>query len=617
MCGICGFVSKRSDIKDKLIEANNTMFHRGPDDGGVYVKELTNGYGLGLGHRRLSIIDLSHAGHQPMISRNEKISVVFNGEIYNYNELKKQLKYYDFQSNSDTEVIIASYLQWGIDCITHFNGMFALALYDQECETLFLVRDRMGKKPLYYYWGDGELYFASELKAVQTLVSSDLDISINSMGAYLFRQYIGGSNSIYKKIYKVCPGEIVTLSNGELSKQIYWDAVECYKELVSNEKISFNDAKEALNQLITDSVRIRMISDVPVGTFLSGGIDSALVTAIANELSQGPVNSYAIGFYEKEYNEAESAKAIATYLGTKHTELYISEQDMLSVIDDIPVYYDEPFADTSQIPSMLVSKLAKKDVTVSLSGDGGDELFCGYNFYDSVALAQRYDMAGVLLHHILPESLQTKVPPNVEKIIMNKKRQHKTQYDVLPYDKLIGSYFLNEYDEIRYDENKIMFEKNFQKRRMLLDQITYLPDDILCKMDRASMSCSLECRNPLLDYRIVEYSYELPHKFKYKNGEKKYILKSLAYDYIPKELLDRPKKGFGVPIEKWMKTVLNDELLDLSNYSYLKKQGIFKAKETSSFVREYLGGKSFRDSDVSRLIWSFYIFQKWHTKYQY
>lgn len=626
MCGICGFVSKRDISLNRLKEMNDTMRHRGPNDSGEEIYELPEGYAAGFAQRRLSILDLSELGHQPMHSDNGRVSVVFNGEIYNFKELKEELSDYPFRSNCDTEVIIASYLKWGIDCIQRFNGMFAIALLDRESGMVCLVRDRIGKKPL-YYWLDGEnLVFASELKPIMTCPGFSKSIRKDVLSRYLYQQYINAPDTVFADVYKVEPGGILTFIGGKVQTYKYWDIKKIYEEQKKRQIPDYLTAKSELKELLKSAVASRMIADVPLGAFLSGGYDSSLVTAMAQEHSKEPVKTFSIGFYEERYNEAGYAKQVADYLGTNHTDVYIDEKQMFELVESIPKYYDEPFADSSQIPTMLVAALAREKVTVALSGDGGDEFFCGYNIYENVARAQQLDIPGGIIHGIgrLPLISQTgladRLPFRVRVIAANRNKETKTQFGA-------GNYVVRAEKMVRHDENMLPChynieskygERKWQIRRMLLDMDTYLPGDILCKVDRATMKYSLEARCPILDQKVMEYSYRIPHEFKYCKGDKKHILKDIAYDYIPKELLDRPKVGFGVPLDKWLRGPLKEQLLSYSEREYLEKQGIFDGEYVSGMIREYIrtgdGGPA-TGANYSKLSWSFYIFQQWYQYY--
>ncbi len=629
MCGICGYIGRKSITLEQLKAMNDTMYHRGPDDSGEEIYEMGGGWRAGFAQRRLSILDLSALGHQPMHSPDGRVSIVYNGEIYNFRELREELADYSFRSDCDTEVIIAAYLKWGIQCVERFNGMFAIALYDRRTEEIFLVRDRIGKKPLYYWYENSELVFASELKPIMKCPGFTGEIEARVLSRYLFQQYINAPESIWKKVYKVEPGAVLRYLHGEISTWKYWDIKEVYRQAQQNRVKEYCDAKEQLKALLKKSVRMRMIADVPLGSFLSGGYDSSLITAIAQECSDSPVKTFSIGFHEERYNEAKYARAVAEYLGTNHTELYIDEQDMFDLVESIPQYYDEPFADSSQIATMMVSKLAREQVTVALSGDGGDEFFCGYNVYDNVARAQRLDRLGGMVHSICSVPgvrqlrLEDRLPFKVRVIAGNREKGSKTQFGAGNYpiraramvktmpaeEKVVPVHYLNE---------SSYGVENWQIRRMLLDMDTYLPGDILCKVDRAAMKYSLESRCPILDKEVMEYSFCIPHEYKYSNGNKKYILKDIAYDYIPKELLERPKVGFGVPLDKWLRGPLREQVLDYSSYDYLKKQDIFDAEYVSDMIEGYLltgdAGPA-TGANYSKLAWSFFVFQQWYRKY--
>lgn len=625
MCGICGFLSKQNITRDELHAMNETMLHRGPDDSGVEIYPAKHGYILGLAQRRLSIMDLSEMGHQPMDSPDGRISLVYNGEIYNFRELREQLQGYPFRSDCDTEVILAAYLKWGISCMERFNGMFAIGLYDRETDTLYLVRDRIGKKPLYYELEDGNLYFGSELKPLMKRPGFRQELRTEVLSRYLFQQYIAEPDTIFRNVYKLCPGEILAFSQGKTQKWKYWDLKNVYHDMRKKPVTDYREAKETLKELLKNSVRLRMIADVPLGTFLSGGVDSSLMTALAQELSAAPVKTFTIGFREERYNEAGYAKEIAQYLGTEHTEEYIDEKQMLELVSSIPRYYDEPFADSSQIATMLVSKLAKQKVTVALSGDGGDEFFCGYNVYDKVAQAQKLDVIGGMLHGALKLpgirslGLKEKLPFSVRVIEGNRPKETKTQFAYNKYVPIAEQMILGEKLSCFYREESAYRVDNWQIRRMLLDMEHYLPGDILCKVDRASMKYSLEARCPLLDRDVMEYSFRLEHRMKYGGGVKKRILKDIAYDYIPKELLERPKTGFAVPLDDWLHGALKEQLLSYSDRHYLAEQGIFEPEYTAGMVEYYLSTKDAGRStgaNYSKLIWAFFIFQQWYETYR-
>ena len=624
MCGICGFISKQNITLEQLKKMNDTMYHRGPNDSGEEIFPMRDGYSVGLAQRRLSILDLSPLGHQPMHSPDHRISVVYNGEIYNFQEIKEELKDYPFVSTCDTEVIIAAYLKWGIDCVNRFNGMFAICLYDRESDDVYLVRDRIGKKPLYYEVENGNLIFGSELKPLMIREGFQKKVRTEVLSRFLFQQYINAPDSIFENVYKLEPGSILRFHYGKIKIWKYWDIKEVYHRMQQNPVTDYDQAKAELKELLKKSVAARMISDVPLGAFLSGGYDSSLMTAIAQEHSDKPVKTFSIGFHEERYNEAKYAKEVAAHLGTDHTELYIDEQEMFQLVESIPLYYDEPFADSSQIPTMLVSQLAKESVTVVLSGDGGDEFFCGYNIYENVHQAQLLDGLGGLTHGIcsLPglkqAGLEEKLPFRVRVIAGNRNKETKTQFGAGSYVVRANKMVSSEGLPCHYEIESGYGVKDWQIRRMLLDMDTYLPGDILCKVDRASMKYSLEARCPILDKDVMEYSFRMAHNLKYEKGNKKRILKDIAYDYIPKELLDRPKVGFGVPLDKWLRGPLKEQLTDMCSKEYLKKQGIFDADFTSDMIENYLktgdGGPA-TGANYSKLSWSFFTFQQWYHTY--
>ncbi len=624
MCGICGFASKQNITLEQLKKMNDTMYHRGPDDSGEEIFQMKDGYQMGMAQRRLSILDLSPLGHQPMHSADKRVSVVFNGEIYNFAELREELTGYPFRSSCDTEVIIAAYLKWGIDCIQRFNGMFAICLYDRETDDIYLVRDRIGKKPLYYEIDGGNLIFASELKPLMARDGFQKKIRRDVLSRFLFQQYINAPDSIFENVYKLEPGSILKFRYGEVKVWKYWDVKEVYHSMQEHPVTDYEQAKQELKALLKKAVSDRMIADVPLGAFLSGGYDSSLMTAIAQEHAAEPVKTFSIGFNEERYNEARYAKEVADYLGTRHTELYIDEKEMFDLVESIPAYYDEPFADSSQIPTMLVSKLARQDVTVALSGDGGDEFFCGYNIYENVRQAQMLDLLGGLTYRVchLPGfrqmGLMEKLPFRVRVIAGNRNKETKTQFGAGNYVVRAGRMTLGEGLPCHYPVESAYQVKDWQIRRMLLDMDTYLPGDILCKVDRASMKYSLEARCPILDKDVMEYSFRLSHRMKYEKGNKKRILKDIAYEYIPKQLLDRPKVGFGVPLDKWLRGPLKEQLMDMCSRDYLKKQGIFDADFVAGMIEDYMrtgdGGPA-TGANYSKLSWSFFTFQQWYGAY--
>ena len=623
MCGICGYFSKNRITEEKLQEMNDTMYHRGPDDHGVSLYQAGEGYSVGMAQRRLAIMDLSPLGHQPMESADGQTVVVFNGEIYNFNKLKKELSDYPFQSTCDTEVILAAYRRWGISCVEKLQGMFSIALFDRKKDTLYLIRDRIGKKPLYYWIEDGNLVFASELKPIMKCPGFHAKIRKDVISRFLYQQYLCEPDSIFEGVYKVEPGSIVSFCHGQEDKYFYWDIKNVYREKKGTFTGNYEEAKARLLDLLRGAVRERLVADVPVGSFLSGGYDSSLVTSIAQQISHSPVKTFSIGFYEDKYNEAGYAREVAAHLGCDHTELYVSEQDLLDMVEDLPVYYDEPFADSSQIPSMLVAKLARQKVTVALSGDGGDEFFCGYQTYEKVRQAQLLDgMGGAAWAVGKAFHMLDRYPFKVRMIAGNRDKETKTQFAAGNYQKVAGGMVLGmekDFVPCLYEFESIYHEKNWQARRMLLDMGTYLPGDILCKVDRASMKYSLETRCPILDQGVMEYSFSLPHSFKYSKGTGKRILKDLTYQYLPRELMERPKKGFSVPLDKWLRGILKEQVLSYADEGFLRKQQIFDVVYTQNFLEKYMkkgDAGAGTGENYSHLVWAFFVFQKWYETYR-
>ena len=631
MCGICGYLSKRIITEHELSVMNDTMKERGPDDSGTQLWELPGGRTLGMAQRRLSILDLSELGHQPMSTPDGRLSLVYNGEIYNYRELREELPEYSFRSNCDTEVILAAYLKWGIRCVERFNGMFAFALYDRESGELFLARDRMGQKPLYYWKSGDQLVFASVLAPIMKCPGFQGKIRKEVLPRFLFQEYINAPETILEDVFKVEPGTVLTWHDAasRMTSYRYWDVSERYEAMQREPVSDFGEAKEQLKELLRSAVRRRMIADVPLGSFLSGGYDSSLISAIAQEqLGSTPLQTFSIGFEEKGYDESPYAAAIAEYLGTDHTQRIIGEQDLLELVSDLPKFFDEPMSDSSQIPTMLVSKLAREKVTVALSGDAGDEFFCGYGIYDLVRKAQELDGIGRLAHGIgqLPlghgKKLENCYPFRVQVISANRNPKTRTQFGAGSYVELAGRLVQRSEDDpllpVNYETEDRYPSGNWQITRMLLDMDTYLPGDILAKVDRASMKYSLENRCPFLDPEVMLYSYRLDHDLKYhreKSGwSKKFILKQLAGDYIPRELLERPKKGFSVPLGKWLSGPLREQLLTYGNAQFLKEQGIFKPEEVTQLIAKFLseGDKGAgTGQNYSGLLWSFFVFQQW------
>ena len=616
MCGICGYIGNRiSDID--LSRMNDIMYHRGPDDSGIWQGEWHKGGSIGLAHRRLSIIDLSELGHQPMISQNGKWIIVFNGEIYNYKELRDELKErgYSFVSKSDTEVVLNSFVEWEDKAARKLNGMFAIAAYNSERKILYLVRDRIGKKPLYYYIQDENIIFASELKSILACPNFENNINLQVLKHYLCKQYVSGTMTFYNNTYKVLPGHQLIIGEDSIIDDTYWNLSNRYEQITPKMDENYDTCKAELKKQIYNAVERRLVSDVPVGTFLSGGIDSTLVTAIANDLCGG-IKSFTIGFFDKKRNEADYAKHTAEYLGITHVEHYISERDMIESIKQLNKTFDEPFADPSAIPCLLVSELAKNDVTVVLTGDGGDEFFCGYEMYNYLYYMEKLEpivkLGSSILKGKLGDSIKHYMPRAAVALLNNTEEQYKVQlFEDLP-EEVVNSILISEGGvPVKSELESAINAENYQVRRMLLDMKNYLPENVLAKADRTSMQHSLELRCPLLDTNVMEYSFRIPHRYKYHHNEKKYILKDILYDFVPKEMMNRPKNGFGVPLGKWLRNDLIDEIYSYSGKDFLEKQGLFRYEGVNSLINQV---KKSDRRPYPKVLWAYYVFQRWYVE---
>ncbi len=625
MCGICGYISLKKVDNDILNKMNDSMAHRGPNDQGIQQFRFGK-YNIGFAQRRLAILDLSELGHQPMYSISGKSLITYNGEVYNYQYLQKELlnNSVKLRSKCDTEVILELYEKYGVECIKHFNGMFAFAIYDFQKNEVIIGRDRFGKKPLYYFYDENskDFVFASSLQPIMMFPGFERKINTDSLYQFFYYGYICEPNSIFQNVYKLEPGSTLQLKLNDFSieKRSYWNIYDIFYRNSFNLIEDYAEAKGRLKEILIEAVRQRMIADVPIGTFLSGGIDSTLVTAIAQSMSGKKINTYSIGFYEKQYDESVYAEDISKYIDTNHHRFMVSEKDMFQLIDDLPRYYDEPFSDSSQLPTMIVSKLASQDITVALTGDGGDELFCGYAGYDNILRMQKYKWIAKLICPISKSNfIQQKIPSRFLSVI-NATDDNGCQWISVALKKLLDGLFLSAHDRIKFDESYIDESVNIQIRRMLLDLSTYLPGDILHKVDRASMKYSLEARCPILDFNVAELSFCIPHKYKYMKGEKKYILKDLTYEFVPKQLLDRPKKGFSVPLRRILRTdSIHKELDKFTDKKFIEQQGLFDPDfllkirymvdvDNSKYEQSYV-------NNAVNIMWNYLVFQKWYNFY--
>jgi asparagine synthase (glutamine-hydrolysing) len=643
MCGIAGYWDTKGAPEHPL-EALNRMgaalSHRGPDDSGMFHDAAA---GIGLAFRRLSILDLSAEGHQPMLSASGRYVIVFNGEVYNFEEMRAELGPHQWRGHSDTEVMLEAFERWNIEgAVQRFVGMFAFALWDRQERKLHLVRDRVGIKPLYFGRAGRAFVFASELKAIWQHPDFSDEIDRDALALYMRHNYVPSPHCIFKGMHKLQPGCILTLDSTSAAPQIrhYWSAREA-AQVGQQSPLQVNDAEavEQLHRLLLEAVKLRMISDVPLGAFLSGGVDSSTVVALMQAQSRRPIKTFTIGFREDGYDEAIHAKRVAEHLRTDHTELYLSAKEALDVVPLLPVMFDEPFSDSSQIPTYLVSKLARGAVTVSLSGDGGDELFGGYNRYGltkqiwkfikpfpgsvrNLAASMleavppgRVDAAFRRLRPLLPKSIHHGAPGDkVHKLaqLLSLDSPRALYYRALshwqnPSDIVLNS---NEPGTVRECIAQMPKNASIETVMMLTDLLQYLPDDILTKVDRASMAVSLEARVPLLDHRVVEFAWKLPLGLKIRNGEKKWILRQILYKYIPARYLNRPKMGFGVPLDQWLRGPLRDWAETLLSEHVLVSQGLLDVHSIRTKWREHLSG----DRNWQYLLWDVLVFQEWFSQ---
>lgn len=628
MCGIAGIVFESSRDRLNDIEAMTLALQlRGPDDHGTWMNRNS---GVGLGFQRLSIIDLSQAGHQPMQSNSNRFVIVFNGEIYNFKEIAAELLHHGwvFRGHSDTEVLLASIETWGLEkSLEKFNGMFAFALWDNQDEILYLARDRFGEKPLYWGWSGNSLIFASELKALKQYRSITLEIDRRSLNLFMRYSYIPAPYTIYKNIEKVEPGHYLQINrNKKVKKTAYWSATNtANKSIRRGLKVNESESLDLLENALKKSIALRSIADVPLGTFLSGGIDSSLVTALMQANSHKPIHTFTIGFREQKFNEAPHAMAIANHLGTHHTELYVTNREAQDVIPKLPHLYDEPFADSSQIPTYLVSQLARQSVTVCLSGDGGDELFGGYNRYTWGA--PLYESAHNLpsffrnsVAHLL-NGIHNRFPSSVNSSVLRKKIRKASEAlsaaDSLPhFYKSLTSVIKNpnnlvleggEGYPIKPIEEIIQRKGDSAAWMMIADVLTYLPGDILTKLDRATMGNSLEARAPFLDPDLFELAWTLAPHMKIQGKKGKIALRKVLYKYVPEHLFERSKTGFGIPIGEWLLGPLKEWAEELLSESRIKEQGYLNVHQ----VKEYWAEHCSKKRDRTHEIWNILMFQAW------
>jgi asparagine synthase (glutamine-hydrolysing) len=650
MCGIAGFIDAsgsrgEDDLRRLARGMADRIRHRGPDDGGEWADA---GAGVAFGFRRLAIQDLSPAGHQPMESASGRYVISFNGEVYNFGDIRRELERDglapDFRGHSDTEVMLAAFEAWGLQgALRRFVGMFALALWDRRERLLHLVRDRVGIKPLYYGWSGATLLWGSELEALRGHPAFRGEVDRGALGLLLRHGYVPAPHSIYRGIRKLPPGTVLTFAAGALrdgqwpEPVPYWSA-RAVAEAGEADPFAGTDeeAVDRLDAAIRDAVGLRMIADVPLGAFLSGGVDSSLVAAMMQAGSGRPVRTFSIGFREAAFDEAPHARAVARHLGTDHTELYVSAGDAMQVIPRLPSLFSEPFADSSQIPTFLVSELARRHVTVSLSGDGGDELFAGYTRYPRVAgLSERIGAVPRPLRAGAAAAMAAAAPggralwSGMSAVVPGRWSRGN------PWDKVakLAELLRTEHGETLYrrmishwDDPSLALRgrhaesssvlatradwaslRSPLQRLMYLDTVSYLPDDILVKVDRASMAVSLEARVPLLDHRVVELAWRLPLRLKVRGGQGKWILRQVLDRYVPRALIERPKMGFGVPVGEWLRGPLRDWAEPLLDERRLRDEGFFDPAPVRARWREHLSGRFNRESHL----WGVLMFQAW------
>lgn len=633
MCGIAGFfdVSRRIEISQAQVMADQ-ISHRGPDDAGFWGDATV---GVALSHRRLSILDLSQAGHQPMASHSGRYVIVFNGEIYNHLNIRAELGSTQgspqWRGHTDTETLLAGIEHWGLEStLKKISGMFAFALWDKQSQKLYLARDRFGEKPLYYGLQNGIFMFASELKALKAHKSFEGEIDRDALVSFFRFNCVPAPCSIYKGVYKLTPGSFLEISvqkinAGRFDPQAYWSALQVADSARSNPFLGDEiEAQKSLENTLRTAVRQQMVADVPLGAFLSGGIDSSTIVALMQTESSRPIKTFTIGFNDKFHNEADHARAVAAHLKTEHHEFTVNPEDALNVIPLLPELYDEPFSDSSQIPTFLVSKLTKNHVTVALSGDGGDELFGGYNRYLGTqkwwnriksiplplrsAMAELLNISGIERWDFIATRLGSKLK-KLEGVLGVKNNSELYSYFIThwsPQDRLVLG---------GVERPSIATKPNFEmpslvEQMMMLDTLTYLPDDILVKVDRAAMGVSLETRVPFLDPKVIEMAWRLPLNLKIRDGRGKWILRKILYQHVPAELIERPKKGFAIPLSSWLRGPLRDWAENLLNEKKLNEMGYLNASLVQKRWQDHIAGRY----DWSYHLWDVLMFQAWLKK---
>jgi asparagine synthase (glutamine-hydrolysing) len=634
MCGILGFLTpKAEDIPDLevLRSMRETLAHRGPDDHGEFIRPFRGeGPFVFMGHRRLSIIDLA-GGHQPLSNEDETVWVIFNGEIYNFIELRRRLedRGHRFRTNSDTEVIAHAYEEYGEGCFEYLNGMFAIGIWDESKKRLLLARDRLGKKPLYYSFVNGHLLFASEMKALLAYPNFSREINPLSFMKYLFFEYVPSPSTIFKDAKRLPPASYLVLEKGKTRVVEYWFPFDSKNR---EGKLSESEIELKMIELLGQSVKRRLISDVPLGVFLSGGIDSSAITAFAQKEVPGKVKTFSIGFEDPSFDESKYASLASQYLGTEHHEQTMTPADLINLVPKLPDILDEPMADASILPTYLLSKFTRRYVTVALGGDGGDELFAGYPTYLAHKMARQYAFFLVSFHPILTFfanllpvsddniSLDFKVKKFLSGIGYPESTRNFVwlgSFSFPQLNRILSRESFPQVDPIQIMEEVDSYQKGFplEDRTTLLqylDMKLYLQDDILVKVDRASMACSLEVRAPFLDYELVEFMMSLPSSLKLRRFTLKYLLKKVMKEFLPKEVIERRKKGFGVPIAKWVKGPLKELFGDMLSYHRIKQEGFLNPGYVTCLLRDHLANKK----DNRKQLWTLLVWELWVNRYR-
>ena len=614
MCGITGFYSIKHNefaTREELVAMTDSIGHRGPDAQGHYFNDY-----VGLGHRRLSILDLSTDANQQMESHSMRYTCVFNGEIYNYMEIASELNI-ELKTNCDTEVVVEAFAEWGITFVNKLNGIFAICIYDKQERIMYLFRDRLGIKPLFYYWDGENFAFSSEIKSLLKIrkIRDGRQLNNVAISGFLNLGFIPEPDTIYSSIKKFPSGEVGIVSENGFRSETYWDIEGIIRRnLISD----YDEAKIRLREILESSVKMQLMSDVPFGTFLSGGIDSSLVTAIASKVCTSKLNTFSIGFADRKHDESEYAQKIAEYLGTSHHKYTVTENDAKELISDMLDFYDEPFADSSAIPTMMVSKLAKRDVTMVLSGDGGDELFHGYGAY--IWAKRMHSLGKKPIKQLIGDLLSISPSDRYKRasyIFKYKNKAHlkshifsQEQYlfSELELIKLLNGNYVDA--GVEQDYSNYVRKLTPEEAQAIFDIRYYLKDDLLVKVDRASMKYGLECRVPLLDHRLVELALNISPKFKISNGVQKFILKDILYDYVPKEFFDRKKSGFSIPLERWLQTDLSYLISDYLNSDIIARYNIVKYAEVQKLIKKFNSGHGY----LYNRIWALIVLHKFLVK---